>query len=310
MKIFITGLAGFLGSHLAHRLLENGHEVMGIDLVHPNSAWRLADIRGKLEYIWASAEDCEGLIPHCDAIVHCSAVTDVGLSSRSPRYATHVNVDHTAHLMETAYRHGKRVIIISTHSVYGRPMKPDSVMTEDTVCQPSNFYGASKYAEELLAMSYARQHGLPVTALRMTLMYGPKEREGALVSMFIKRCLNGEPIMLDGGGEQTRPLLYVTDALNAIELALGDNRTYGEVYNVASDEEVQIKTIAGKAMAFANSYGVYPLCEVTLPRAGEEGRINVSTDKIEALGFRATVDFETGFQEVAESLWHAKMMEH
>lgn len=304
-RILITGIAGFLGSHLAHYLIKQKHEVLGVDLVHPQEAWRVRDLfllpSSSFSYTWASVADISPLLEHCDVVVHCAAVTDVAMASRSPMHAVQAIATQTAHLMEAAQMRQKRVVNISTHSVYGIPEIQGHTYTELSPLQPSTLYGALKAAAELIAMSYSRQYSLPVTTLRMVLMYGEKERSGALVSSFLKRALAGEAIRLDGGGGQTRDLLYVQDALSAIDLCLNDNRTFGEVYNVSTEKDTAIKELAEKSIAFAAKYIDTPGYTVPAPaRAGEEGRLGVSSEKIRALGWLPLYSFEEGFDKTSE----------
>ncbi len=305
-RILCTGIAGFLGSHLAHYLISQHHEVLGIDLVHPQEAWRVRDLLqlpspSPFSYTWASVADISPLLHYCDAVVHCAAVTDVAMASRSPLHSAYVNAYQATELMEATYREQKRVIIISTHSVYGIPEVQGNICTELSTIRPSNLYGALKAAAELIAMSYSRQYSLPVTTLRMVLMYGEKERSGALVSSFLKRALAGEAIRLDGGGWQTRDLLYVQDALSAINLCLTDTRTHGEVYNASTEEETSIKTLAEKSIAFASKHTDTPGYTVLAPaRAGEEGRLVVSSEKLRALGWLPLHSFDDGFEKTSE----------
>jgi len=301
LKILITGAAGFLASHIAE-YLSRSHEILGVDLIHPNDAWRIKGI--PIEYSWCSLPDALPLLKHVDILIHCAAVTDVGMASRSPIHAATVNVDYTAMLMEEAYKNKVRVIYISTHSVYGKSQRENGVFKEEDVLCPSNLYGATKAAAELVALSYHRQHGLDVTVLRMALMYGQRERSGALVSTFVKKALAGETITLDGGGRQTRDFNYVSNAVDAIELIINTHHMHkvsGQIFNVSSGRDISIRDLANAANEFAMKYAGCQAEIVEGPaRGGEEGKLRLDCQKIIELGYVPLVGFTEGFDRTAQ----------
>ena len=296
LRIGITGGAGFLGSHLTLCLELLGHQVVIIDRVHPRDAWRLEGLNP--EYHWRSTEDGIIGIEPVDILINAAAVTDVNFASRSPSYSMQTGLRGTLALLE-AMKAGwcRQFVQISTHSVYGKPIvAPNGVtcpFTEGSLLRPSNFYGAIKAAQEMMALTYHHQWGLDTTVLRMCLMYGERERSGALVSTFIKLAREGRTITLDGGGQQLRELNYVANAVFGICAVLDNFRCAGEVYNISSGEEISIRELAELAVATTGRGQL----QDGPPRPGEEGRILVDHSKAtRELGYKPHTMWDEGFR--------------
>lgn len=310
-SIMISGISGFLGSHLAQRLTvasarSADYAVSGIDLIHPDAAWRIpaATRRALAGYTWGSVEDACRSLPPVDALVHCAAVTDVAYASRSPAQASRITLDGTIAVAQAARRGWtKAVVLISSHSVYGPHHDAREPLTERAIPRPSNGYGALKLCQEAILTAAAQEFGFPLVVLRMSLMYGPREREGALVSAFVRRALSGETIQLHGGGHQTRDFNHVANATQGIQLALNlaldaDNPPGRvQVFNICSGESTSIRELAEAAVAFARSGSI----EDAPARAGEEGSIRLSHQAAtDALGYTPLVSFREGFGQTAK----------
>lgn len=262
-------------------------------------AWRLSDLDP--EYLWCGMADLAGNFPkeRFDVLVNCAAVTDVAYAERSPRYAaglTTAGLDSLYTLAKTG-RVG-HVVQISTHSVYGPPQKIP--VTEEHPTHPSSVYGALKLHQESMLRAASAQSGVPLTVLRMSLMYGSDERTGALVSTFLQKALSGGAIQLQGGGEQTRDFLHVADAVKAVSAAV-DSAIPG-TFNVCAGENVSIRRLAELAVEFAGRDFAEAVV-MTPARGGEEGRLVLSGDRARASGLiSGTIRLEAAFPTVAAAV--------
>lgn len=295
MRVAITGIAGFLGSHLARRLTEEGHTVCGVDLVHPSSATRLAGLG--VEYHWGNAGDMVPRIRPVDVVVHCASVTNIGYAWANPRASAAAMIDPTIAIMDAMTAGwAKQIIVISTHSVYGKAT--GTPFSEADEPRPMNLYGALKLAQESIALSYARTYDLNAAVLRMALMYGEQERDDATTRRFLEMALRGQTIRLEGGGKQTRDFNYVGNAVDAIIAAMSlPKQVKGQVYNISSGEDISIRQLAEEAIGFAERGEIIDVPE----RAGEEGNIRLNYHRAHIiLGYAPKVRFEDGFRRAAE----------
>jgi nucleoside-diphosphate-sugar epimerase len=294
MRVAVSGVAGFLGSHIARRLQAAGNTVIGIDQAHPSTADRLRDV--PVEYHWGDVRDAISRIAPVDAIIHCASVTNIGYAWANP-YASARAMGDSCIAIAEAMQLGwaKKCILISTHSVYGR--STGTPFSEVDVAQPMNFYGVLKLQQEQTLLAYARAFGIDVTVLRMALMYGEAERADATPRRFVEMALAGQTIRLEGGGRVTRDFNYVGNAVDAIELALDAKDTQGEIYNISSGENISIRDLARAAIAFAERGETIDVPE----RPGEEGNIRLNFAKaFTGLGYNPVVDFDSGFRKSAD----------
>lgn len=270
MDVLITGAAGFLGARLMEHFLEHGHRPFGVDLVHPDDAWRLPS--RYLDYRWGAMDKFPRDVEPA-AIIHAGAVTDVAWSRRNPSYTLEANTIATASLLrEVADRRLQtHFIYISTHSVYGpQPIQPTP---ENVALNPSTLYGAAKASSEMLVKGICQEEGIPYTIIRPALMCGVKERPGALVSTFIKRALSrSSQIRIDGNGLQTREIQPVENVVDALYAVAQNPRCFGYTFNAGSGNEVAIRDLAIKACYHANRELDTGLTWGP-PRDGEEGRL-------------------------------------
>ncbi len=301
MRVAVTGSSGFLGSHLIPRLLAAGHTVVGTDIVHLQDSWRLNPVKShpNFSFVWGAMTDVCAYIPPVEVVVHAAAVTDVAYASRNPRQSLMTTVESTLALAMACRSHwAKRVILISTHSVYGPQPTPDPIREQTALLNPSTTYGALKACQEMVLRAASQEHRFPLTILRMSLMYGERERAGAIVSHFVRTTLAGQPISLHGGGYQMRDFNYVGNAVDAILTALEPG--HDGVYNICSEELVSIRQLAELSVAFAGQSE--ELLIPTPPRQGEEGNIYLSNtlagQRLNCWG--PAVGFNEGFQRTAE----------
>lgn len=223
MRSVVTGAAGFIGSHLAERLLARGHEVIGIDCLTPfydtqakraNLCPLLASRRFQFVQADLTETDLRPLLAGADFVFHQAAQPGVQPSwdGSFARYAA-CNIVATQRLLEAARGLPlRKLVYASSSSVYGNACPP---MRETAPPHPISPYGVSKLAAEHLCMLYCEVHGVPAIALRYFTVYGPRQRPDMAIHRFIHSLLNGEPITLYGDGAQQRDFTYVDDVVDA-----------------------------------------------------------------------------------------------
>lgn len=294
----LIGGAGFLGSHLTDRLLaDGGHKVTVVDLVPPTGASNLAPVMGKVTYRWKSAldlsvEDLEG----ADVVVHLASQADVPLALASPRYTFEQNVLAVVNTLEVirARRSDARYIYLSSENVYGNIPYERLPVTEEETLRPANPYGASKAAADLTCQSYERAYGMNIKVLRLGTLFGPRGRLKQVIPIFIQQALEGKPITLEGKGEQSRDLNYVTNVVDGIVRA-SESPAKG-VFNLASGRETKVRDLAETILKITGSSSKI---EYKPYRAGEQGlRIALSIEKARAeFGYEPIVSLEKGLEE-------------
>jgi UDP-glucose 4-epimerase len=240
MSVLITGGAGFIGSHLADTLIARGEQVVVVDDL---SRGRRENVPAEAELVvadLATADLDEILARHApDVVVHCAARASVNHSMNFPLEDYRANQLVTFRVARAGAGRGVRqlVFLSSGGAVYGRVDHP---ATEEELPAPANYYGIHKWAAE----RYVELSGVPTTILRLANVYGPRQcadSEGGAVAIFLDRLRSGAPVVLYGGGEQTRDYVYVSDVVDAILAAL-DHHLLG-IYNVGSGTEVKLRTI-------------------------------------------------------------------
>jgi nucleoside-diphosphate-sugar epimerase len=251
MKIVVTGAAGFIGSHLAERLLAEGHEVTGLDAFvdyYPRVAKEqnlaLCRAHPRFRFVEGRLQDLD-LAPVLDGaaqVYHLAAQAGVRASwGRDFSAYTDHNVLATQRLLEASVAAGvPRVVYASSSSVYGDA--PTLPLREDAFCRPVSPYGVTKLAAEHLGLLYERNYGLPVVSLRYFTVYGPRQRPDMACHRFLKACREGTPVRVYGDGRQTRDFTYVDDIVSATRAA-GDCGRPGCVYNVGGGERVALNDV-------------------------------------------------------------------
>lgn len=264
MRALITGGAGFIGSHLAERLLERGDQVQIIDnllsgqfeniahlAAHPRFKYAIEDIR--------NTAVMDRLVSECDVIYHLAAAVGVFSIVSSPIDTIEINVGGTEVVMKTARRYRKKVLIASTSEVYGKnekiPFNEDDDRTLGPTTKSRWSYAASKELDEFLALAYHRAADLPVVIFRLFNTVGARQRGhyGMVVPRFVRWALTNEPIQVYGDGNQQRCFGNVNDVVQAI-IGLGDEpKAVGEVFNIGSQEEITILELAERIKSRVNS---------------------------------------------------------
>lgn len=256
MHVLITGGAGFIGSHLADWLLGGGHVVDVIDDLSTGSADNVAHLDGHRNFSCTvgSIFDEALLAAHVarvDAVVHLAAAVGVRLIVEAPVRTIETNVHGTEMVLRQAHRHRVPVLLASTSEVYGKrtrvPFAEDSDLVIGSPHRQRWAYACSKALDEFLGLAYWKQHGLPVTIVRLFNTIGIRQtgRYGMVVPTFIDQALDGRPLTVFGDGTQTRSFSDVGDVVEAIAGLLAEPRAAGGVFNVGNPDEISIRALAG-----------------------------------------------------------------
>jgi UDP-glucose 4-epimerase len=294
MKVLVTGGAGFIGSHLAERLLGDGHEVVILDDLSTGNVEHLPpDARFYQMDVQSPWLDELFKIERPEAVLHQAAQASVRRSVADPVFDASVNVLGAVTLLQASVRHGvRRFLFASTGgALYG---DADVIPTpEDYPTLPVSPYGASKLGAEVYLRTFHAVHGLSYAALRYANVYGPRQDphgEAGVVAIFARRLLSGEPARINGDGKQTRDFVYVGDIAEANARALTSDAVGS--FNVGTGVETDINTIFQllKRLSGNNQAEVHGP-----PMPGEQRRSVVDARKIEkVLGWRPRTSLEAG----------------
>lgn len=310
MKICVTGGAGFIGSNFVYYLLENhpDYEVVCLDkltyagnmetlenaLKHPNFMFVKGDIANR-EFVYTLFRQ-----EQFDCVVNFAAESHVDRSIENPEIFLVTNILGTQVLMDACREFGvNRFHQVSTDEVYGDlPLdRPDLFFTEETPLHTSSPYSSSKAAADLLALSYYRTYGLPVTISRCSNNYGPYHFPEKLIPLMISRALVNESLPVYGTGENVRDWLHVYDHCSAIDLILQKGKI-GEVYNIGGHNE---RTNLEVVKTILNQLGKpETLINYVQDRKGHDLRYAIDPTKMETLGWKPKYNFDTGLKQTID----------
>lgn len=315
MKILITGGAGFIGSHLAERLLERDHEVFIIDNLWTGKLANIAKIQNNkrlhlvIDTILNESVMNE-LIFKVDHIYHLAAAVGVRNIMDHPVETIDINVKGTETVLRLANRFKKKVFVASTSEIYGKhvehPLSEDDNRVMGTVKKRRWAYACSKTLDEFLALAYCDEKKLPVVIGRLFNTVGPRQtgQYGMVLPNFVQSALLGKPITVFGDGTQTRSFTHVKDVVDAITKLMQDPRAEGDVFNVGNDREVSINGLAQKVKEMTGSQS--EIEHISYEKAYGPGfedmeRRCPNIEKIKKLiGFEPTLDLEAIIQSVID----------
>ena len=260
MQYFITGGAGFIGSHLAEDLLALGHSVSVLDDLSTGKLENISHLIGKQNFQHCintiiNKEILEKFIKESHIVVHLAATVGVKLVVEHPIQTIYNNIIGTSNVLELACQYNKKLLLTSTSEVYGKSNKTSFCEDDDLLIGPPTksrwSYACSKALDEFLALSYAQEKRLSVIICRLFNIVGPRQtgQFGMVIPRFIQQAKNNQPISVYGDGTQTRCFTYVKE-VTKILIELSQNpKALGEVINIGSTEEISIKNLAEKIIA-------------------------------------------------------------
>ena len=255
MKALITGGAGFIGSHLAERLLDDGHEVSVLDNLSTGSIDNIAHLKGCAGFSYTidsvtNESLLAELIDGSDVVFHLAAAVGVKLIVEQPVHTIETNVHGTEVVLKHANKKKKLVFIASTSEVYGKSADVPFREAADSVLGPTDkhrwAYACSKLIDEFLALAYWKEKKLPVVIVRLFNTVGPRQtgQYGMVLPTFVRQALAGQPITVFGDGTQSRSFTYVGDVVEALVRLAGEPRAVGGVFNIGNMGEVSITDLA------------------------------------------------------------------
>ncbi len=264
MRALITGGAGFIGSHLAERLMESGCEVVVFDDLSTGSIENIGHLISdrRFEFVEASVLEEKALEPHVgtsDEIYHLAAAVGVKYVIENPVRSIEINVNGTENVLRLADRHGKKVFFSSSSEVYGKTENRAFREDDDRVVGSTQVgrwsYSCSKALDEFLCMAYHKERSLPVVIGRFFNTCGPRQtgRYGMVIPKFVECALENRPIPVHGDGRQTRSFCYVGDAVTAVTLLMGKKEAEGGIFNIGSPEAVTIEELARRVISISRS---------------------------------------------------------
>jgi len=301
LRYLITGGAGFIGSHLAEKLLERGQRAVLLDNLSTGSMENIRHLKSSenLEYHLDGIENQQllaELVDDADIIIHLAAAVGVKLIVESPVRTIETNVNGTQLVLEAASKKKKLVLLASTSEVYGKntqvPFREDADLVLGPTTKGRWSYAASKALDEFLALSYWKEKRQPVIVVRFFNTVGPRQtgRYGMVLPNFVKQALANEPIEVYGDGKQSRCFCDVRDTVEALLRVIPLERAIGEVINIGNTEEITIEDLAKTVRQRTDSTS--PIHYIPYEKAYEPGfedmmRRVPCIDKLQALtGFR------------------------
>ena len=262
MKIFITGGAGFIGSHLCDALVAEGKEVTILDNLSTGSKKNIAHLEGKIKVFQGDIRDqklVESLVENCDLVLHMAAALGVNNILENPLESISTNFHGSEVVLNSAVKYDKRIVIASTSEIYGKnPKQPLSETDDRVVGTPQKLrwtYSDAKALEEATAYSLFLTKKLKVTTVRFFNTVGPRQtgRYGMVIPRFVQAALEGKPINIFGDGSQSRVFCHVYDATKATTLLALDDISIGEVFNIGGVGEISILGLANEVIKQLNS---------------------------------------------------------
>ena len=317
MKYLITGGAGFIGSHLAESLLDDGHSVTLLDDFSTGSFANIAhlDEHKELSIIKGDVRDhqlVEECVKDADQVYHLASAVGVQLVVDKPVHTVNTIVHGTSTVLEACSRYRRPVLITSTSEVYGKATKVPFGEEDDSVTGPPSrrrwCYACAKALDEFLALAHWHECRLPVVVVRLFNTVGPRQtgQYGMVIPNFIRQALNNRPIRVFGDGTQSRCFCHVTDVVRGLRGVLGPKETRGELFNIGSQNEVSIEDLAAKIRDFTGSSS--EIVKIPYEEAYGEGfedmrrRVPDITKIKNAIGFEPELSLEDIIRDCVESM--------
>jgi UDP-glucose 4-epimerase len=262
MRVFLTGGAGFIGSHLCDALIAQGDTPVILDNLSTGQLSNIAHLNNKVEIHQGDIRDSalvSRLTEQSDLVMHMAAALGVNTILEKTVESVSTNFSGSEVILQAALKHKKRIIIASTSEIYGKnPQQPLTETSDRVVGAPQKIrwtYADAKALEEAIAHSLFLTEGLQVSTIRFFNTVGPRQtgRYGMVLPRFVQSALNNEPISIYGDGTQSRVFCHVLDAVDAVLKITKDDKTIGEVFNIGGEGETTIQQLAEKIITNTKS---------------------------------------------------------
>jgi len=262
VKYLITGGAGFIGSHLAEKLITRGDEVVIFDNLSTGSAINLSGIKEKITFHEGNILDkaeIQKLVSDSDYVVHLAAALGVFNIVNKPLESLKTNLQGSEVVLEACDKYRKPVLIASTSEIYGKNDKVPLNEEDDRIIghplKSRWSYSEAKAVDESLAYFYYLENKLPIRIARFFNTVGPRQvgHYGMVVPRFVSAALKNEPLSVYGSGDQIRCFCHVADAVRALLLVMDSDKTVGEVFNVGNNQQISILELAKKVIEITGS---------------------------------------------------------
>jgi UDP-glucose 4-epimerase len=280
MRFLITGGAGFIGSHLAERLVAEGHAVSVFDDLSTGSMENLAALRKHSRFLFTRGTILDPdltrqLVAEAGYVIHLAAAVGVRRILSQPLASLQTNVDGTANVLSACADFGKPVMVASSSEVYGKNEAPSLCEDADSILGPSSVerwsYATAKKLDEFMALAYHFSRALPVIVTRFFNIVGPRQsaRYGMVLPAFVRAAVAGEPLRVFGDGTQTRNFTYIGDGIDAMLSLIEAPLARGRIFNIGGPEEISIRALAERVRRAARSAS--PIETVSYEQAYPEG---------------------------------------
>ena len=317
MKALITGGAGFIGSHLAERLLRDGHEVLVLDNLSTGSIDNIAHLKSAPGFVYVidtitNEPLLAEMIDTSDVVFHLAAAVGVKLIVEQPVHTIETNVHGTEVVLKHANKKKKLVCLASTSEVYGKsadvPFRETADLVLGATAKHRWAYACSKLLDEFLALAYWKEKKLPVIIVRLFNTVGPRQtgQYGMVLPTFVRQALAAHPITVFGDGTQSRSFTHVDDVVWALMRLVQESRAVGEVFNVGNTGEVTIHELAERVKVMTGSNS--PIHIVPYDQAYEAGfedmprRVPDISKIRDLIGYKPRVELEDIIRSVVEHL--------
>jgi UDP-glucose 4-epimerase len=264
IKALVTGGAGFIGSHLTEKLLARGYRVHVIDDLSTGNVDNISHLDGNSRFGHTidsilNPGVIEDLVAGCDVVFHLAAAVGVEYVMQNRLKALEVNVRGTEAVLSAAAKAGSKVVLFSSSEVYGKGVQVPFSENDDRLMGPTPLtrwsYAVTKALDEIMALAYSAERGLPIVIVRVFNTCGPRQtgRYGMVVPRLVQQALAGQPMTVFGDGTQTRCFASVHDVVEGVVNLAECERAVGEIFNIGNDVEVSIRDLAERVKTLAAS---------------------------------------------------------